>query len=117
VYNESMEYDVDPELADNEEWEAAAQASAIDAFVGHEWQTRAVEATAEESRLQAQRVEDKRRRVAEAAAEESCLQVAEVGARASLAAGGYATAAEEVAAADLAACEAEAEDENKDDLD
>jgi hypothetical protein len=59
VYDESVEYDVDPELADKEEWEAATQVGAIDAFVMHGRQTRAAEATAEEPHLQAQRVEDK----------------------------------------------------------
>jgi hypothetical protein len=29
-----VEFDVDPELADNKEWEAVAQAAATEAFVG-----------------------------------------------------------------------------------
>jgi hypothetical protein len=29
-----VEFDVDPELADNEEWETVAQAAATEAFVG-----------------------------------------------------------------------------------
>jgi hypothetical protein len=34
-----VEFDVDPELADNEGWEAAAQGAAIEAFVGDEFVT------------------------------------------------------------------------------
>jgi hypothetical protein len=32
-----VEFDVDPELADNEKWEAATQEAAIEAFVGDEF--------------------------------------------------------------------------------
>jgi hypothetical protein len=58
-----VEFDVDPQLADNEEWEVVAQAAAIEAFVADEFvklerQTRADNAAAAEEsclRLQAQR--------------------------------------------------------------